>query len=64
MTFTANGKMKFPFCQNTGKLDLIKLLSCLLARYIKQLHKRVRQVEKRKFPRFCDTQLSIVCRLP
>ena len=34
MRFTAKGKMKFPFCQNTEKLDLIKLLSCLLTRYI------------------------------
>ena len=34
MTFTANGKMKFPFCQNKEKLDLFKLLSCLLPRYI------------------------------
>ena len=25
MTFTANGKIEFPFCQNTEKLDLIKL---------------------------------------
>ena len=34
MTFTANGKTKFPFRQNTKKPDLIKLLSCLLSRYI------------------------------
>ena len=34
VTFTANGKMKFPFCQNTEKLDLFQLFSCLLTRYI------------------------------
>ena len=33
MTFTANGKMKFHFCQNIEKLDLIKLSACLLTRY-------------------------------
>ena len=59
-TLTANGKMKFPFCQNNEKRDLIKLFSCLLTRYIEQLLKRVRQVEKRKFSRFCDTQLSTI----
>ena len=37
MKFTANGKMKFPFCQNIEKLDLIKLFSCLLSRYIRRL---------------------------
>jgi len=57
---TAKGKMKFPFRQYLEKLDLIKLLSCLLTRYIKSLLKIVRQVEKR----FCDTQLSTVCHLP
>ena len=65
MTFTANGNMKFPFCQKTEKLDLIsELLSCLLTRYIEKVIKRVRQVEKRKFSCFCDTQLPTVCRLP
>ena len=34
MTFTANGKMKFSFRQNKEKLDLFKLLSCLLPRYM------------------------------
>ena len=29
MTFTANGQMKFSFSQNTEKLDLIKVFSCL-----------------------------------
>ena len=62
MTFTVNGKMKFPFCQNTEKLDLSELLSCLLTRYIEKVLKRVRQDEKRKFSRFCDTQLPTVCR--
>ena len=33
MTSTANGKMKFPFCQNIEKVDVIKLFSCLLTRY-------------------------------
>ena len=62
MTFTANhGKVKFPFCQNTEKLDLSELLSCLLTRYIEQALKKVRKVEKRKFSRFCDTQLPTVC---
>ena len=67
ITFTANGKpckMKFPFCQNTEKLDSINLLSYLLTSYIEELLKRVRQDEKRKFSRFCDTQLPTVCRLP
>ena len=65
MRFTSNvnGKMKFPFCQNTEKLDLIKVL-CQLTRYIEQLLKRLREVEKRKFSRFCDRQLPTVCRLP
>ena len=35
MMCTANGKMKFTFCQNPEKLDLFNLLSCLLPRYIK-----------------------------
>ena len=56
--------MKFPFCQNIEKLDLIKLFACLLTRYIEELLKRVRQVEKRKISRFCVTQLFAVCRLP
>ena len=64
MTFTANGKMKFPFSQNSENLDLIKLFSCLVTRYIEYIFKRVRQVEKRKFSRFCDTKLSTLCRLP
>ena len=64
MTFMANSKMKFPFRQNTEKTYLVMLLSCLLTRYIEKLLKRVRQVEKRKFSRFCDMQLSTVCRLP
>ena len=34
VTFTAKGKMKFSFCQNKEKLDLFKLLSCPLPRYI------------------------------
>ena len=34
MTFTANGKMKFSFYQNTEKLDLFKLFSCLLPKHI------------------------------
>jgi len=34
MTPTAKGKMKYPFRQNTEKLDLIQLLSFLLTRYI------------------------------
>ena len=34
MTFKASDKTKFPFSQNMEKLDLIKLLSCLLAIYI------------------------------
>ena len=34
MMFTANGKTKFPFRQNTEKPDLIKLLSCVFSRYI------------------------------
>ena len=57
MTFTANGKMKFSFCQNKEKLDLFKLLCCLLPRYIEELLKRVRQVEKRKFSCFYEKQL-------
>ena len=64
MTFTANGKMKFCFCQNRVRLDLFKLLSCLLPRYIEELLRRVRQVEKRKFSCFCDMQLPTICRLP
>ena len=64
MTFMANGKMKFPFCQNTEKLDLIELFSCLLTRYIEQLLKRVRKVEKCKFSCFCNMQQSPVCHLP
>ena len=56
--------MKFRFCQNMEKLDSIKLLSFLLTRYIELLLKTVRQVEKRKFSRFCDTQLPTVCLLP
>ena len=38
---TANGKMKFSFGQSTEKLDLFKLLSFLLTRYIEYLLKRV-----------------------
>ena len=54
---------KISFCQNTEKLDLFKLHSCLLPRCIEQLLKRLRQVEKRKISRFCDTQLpTAVCR--
>ena len=34
MTFTANGKMKFSSCQKKEKLDLLKLLSCMLPRCI------------------------------
>ena len=34
MAFAANGKMKFPFRQDTEEFDLIKLLSSLLTRYI------------------------------
>ena len=34
MTFTANGKMKFLFRQNTDKLNLSKLFYCLLTRYL------------------------------
>ena len=64
MTFTANGKVIFSFSQKTEKLDLFKLLFCLLPRYIEYFLKRVRQVEKRKFSRFYDTQLPTVCRLP
>ena len=64
MTLAANGKMKFAFCQNTEKRDLFKLLSCMLPRYIEELPKRVRQVEKRKLSCFCDTQLTNACRSP
>lgn len=32
--FTANGKMKFPSCENTEKFDLIKLFPFLSTRYI------------------------------
>ena len=64
MTSTASSKMKFSCRQNTEKLYLFKLLSCLLTRYIEQLLKRVRQVEKGTFSCFCDTQLPTVCRLP
>ena len=55
MTSTTNSKMKFPFCQNTEKLDLSELLSCLLTRYIVEVLKRMRQDEKREFSRFCVT---------
>ena len=51
--------MKFPFCQNKEKLDLIMILSFLLYNFSKEW-----KVEKRKFSRFCDTQLSTVRRLP
>ena len=44
------------------KLDLIKLLFGLLSRYSGWLLKRARKVKnKRKFSRFCDTQLCTVC---
>ena len=46
MPFTANGKMKFSFCQSTEILDLLKLLSCLLT---SKFSKILRQDEKRKF---------------
>ena len=52
MTFTANGKMRFSFCQNMYKLDLSELLSCLLTRYIEEVLKRVRQVENINFHAF------------
>ena len=67
MTFMANGKMKFPFCQNTEKLDLIKLFSCLLT--IDILNNFSKELEKLKNVNFHafvtrSSLLFAVCDLP
>ena len=63
MTFTANGKTKFPFRQKTEKLDLILIpfLVCQLD-ILNNFSKERGKLKKRKFSRFCDTQLSAVSR--